>query len=68
MLISLKVSRNSAFFSGSDKPRAENAIFSAHKCKKLATVGILTFMSRKNNSRKYKDIQKFSFFHAQISL
>ena len=44
MLISINISRNSAFL-GSDKPR--NAIFSLMNVKMPTIVGILTFMSRK---------------------
>ena len=45
MLISIKISRNSAFL-GSDKPSM--LFFPLIKVKMPTTVGILTFMSRKN--------------------
>ena len=45
MLISIKVSRNSAFL-GSDKPR--KLLFPLINVKMPTIVGILTFMSRKN--------------------
>ena len=45
MLISIKISRNSAFL-GSYKPRMLS--FPLINVKELTTVGILTFMSRKN--------------------
>ena len=46
MLISVKISRNSAFFLGSDKPRM--LFFPLINVKMPTVVGILTFMSRKN--------------------
>ena len=46
MLISIKISRNSAFF-GSDKPRM--LFFLLMNVKMPTIVGILTFMSRKNS-------------------
>ena len=46
MLISIKIPRNSAFFSDSDKPRM--LFFLLINVKMPTIVGILTFMSRKN--------------------
>ena len=46
MLMSLKISRNSAFFSGSDKLRMLFLLLI--NVKMPTTVGILTCMSRKN--------------------
>ena len=46
MLISIKISRNSAFSLGSDKPRM--LFFPLIIVKMPTIVGILTFMSRKN--------------------
>ena len=45
ILISIKISRNSAFFSDSDKPRM--LFFLLINVKMPTIVGILTFMSRK---------------------
>ena len=47
MLISIKISRNSDFCSGSDKPRM--LFFPLINVKMPTIVGILTFMSRKKS-------------------
>ena len=53
MLISINISRNSAFFSGSDKPRMPFFLLINVK------VGILTFMSMKNFMLSRVEHEKF---------
>ena len=61
MLISIKISRNSAFL-GSDKPRM--LFFSLKHVKMPTIVGILTFMSRKNF--KLSDDNDLNFLQASL--
>ena len=57
MLISIKMSRNSGFFSGSDK--LKTLFFLLINVKMPTVVGILTFMSRKKSCSAELNMENF---------